>query len=143
MRPDWKGVGKYAASMIPGLVAFAVIVGLAVFFIPFNHTESMPYGWYLRLPARNIEVGDLVEMDNPFYRVFGVEAESGLLKRVTGIEDGLYMVRGEHVLSYDSRLFGLIGEEYISHRLIPLWTFDEVPSWMAWLIRIGEKDIKE
>lgn len=111
------------------IVLFVFVVVLA-HFVCINFTPSMPYGLYLRLPAWNLEVGDLVEMDNPFYESFGVDAQKGLLKQITGIEGDLYEVQGEGELSYDSTYFGLVGKEYISHRIIPLYVFRELPWWL-------------
>lgn len=91
--------------------------------VPINDTASMPFGLYLRLPAWNLEVGDLVELDNPFYNSFGVKAQRGLLKRIVNKEGEMYEVQGENELSYDSTYFGLVGEEYIKHKLIEIWTF--------------------
>lgn len=139
MRIRWGDIGRTIQWKLilwgPATVATVVICLLFMALVPFNGTPSMPYGWYVRLPAKNIRVGDLVEIDNPFRGLYGVTAEHGLVKRVSSIEGDLYELRGEHSLSYDSRFFGLIGEEYIRHRLIPLATFTEVPGWMQWLIR--------
>lgn len=112
--------------IILGLFVAVVLLGR---FLSFNTTASMPYGLYLRLPAWNLKAGDLVEMDNPFYGSFGVEAQRGLLKRIEGIEEDMYEVQGEGDLSYDSTYFGLIGKEYIRHRIIPLYVFRELPWW--------------
>ena len=144
MKIRWGDVGREIQWKLiwfgPAVLASIAITLLFMIFVPFNGTPSMPYGWYVRLPAGNIQVGDLVELDNPFRGLYGVEAERGLVKRVSSIEGDLYEVRGEHPLSYDSRFFGLIGKEYIRHRLIPLVTFTEVPGWMQWLIQKFEKE---
>lgn len=112
--------------IILGLFVAVVLLG---HFLSFNTTASMPYGLYLRLPAWNLKAGDLVEMDNPFYESFGVEAQRGLLKRIEKIEGDIYEVQGEGDLSYDSTYFGLVGKEYIRHRIIPLYVFRELPWW--------------
>lgn len=113
----------------PIILGLFIVVVLLGHFLSFNTTASMPYGLYLRLPAWNLKVGDLVEMDNPFYESFGVEAQRGLLKRIEGIEEDMYEVQGEGDLSYDSTYFGLVGKEYIRHRIVPLYVFRELPWW--------------
>ena len=56
----------------------------------------------------------------------------GLLKMVESVtEDGLYVVKGDHPYSYDSRYFGAVGRDYIKHKLVPVFTFKELPSWLA------------
>jgi type IV secretory pathway protease TraF len=111
------------------LVFFGLVILLG-HFVCVNYTASMPYGFYLRLPAWNLEVGDLVEMDNPFYESFGVEAQRGLLKQITRIDGDFYEVQGEGDLSYDSTYFGLVGKEYIRHRILPLYVFRELPWYL-------------
>jgi type IV secretory pathway protease TraF len=112
--------------IVLGVFCLVVLLG---HFLCFNCTASMPYGLYLRLPAWNLEEGDLVELDNPFYESFGVEAQRGLLKQITRIDGDFYEVQGEGDLSYDSTYFGLVGKEYIRHRIIPLYVFRELPWW--------------
>lgn len=107
----------------PLVIAMFLSVLLLACLVPINHTASMPFGLYLRLPAENLKVGDLVELDNPFYDSFGVKARQGLLKEIVDIKGGMYEVQGENELSYDSTYFGLVGEEYIKHKLIRIWTF--------------------
>lgn len=106
---------------------------LAVHFFPLNVTPSMPYGLYMRLPAWNVKEGDLVEMANPLaYGSFGVRTGMALLKRVDHITDeGFYYVLGEHPQSYDSRYFGAVGKEYIRNRVVPVFTFRDLPDWLA------------
>jgi type IV secretory pathway protease TraF len=116
------------------ILVIAVVVFLALLhFFPINYTASMPFGLYMRLPAWNIQEGDLVELDNPMEDSshLGVYVRHGLLKRVDHInEDGTYYVLGESELSYDSRYFGDVDKKYIKHRLIPLWTTYELPEWL-------------
>lgn len=114
----------------PVILGLLVLVLLLGHFLSFNTTASMPYGLYLRLPAWKLKVGDLVELDNPFCDSFGVNAQGGLLKRIERVEGTLYEVQGEGELSYDSTYFGLVGKEYIRHRIIPLYVFRELPWWL-------------
>lgn len=109
-----------------------VLVMLMFHFFPINITPSMPYGVYMRLPAWNIKEGDLVELDNPLAPgTFGVYNSGGLLKMVESVtEDGLYVVKGDHPYSYDSRYFGAVGRDYIKHKLVPVFTFKELPDWL-------------
>lgn len=106
---------------------------LAFHLFPLNITPSMPYGIYLRLPALRIKVGDYVQIDNPFITgCFGVKVSGSLVKRVVEItEEQLFVLRGEHELSYDSRYFGAIGKEYIRYKLVPIITFETIPEWLA------------
>lgn len=115
-----------------GLVSILLML-LAFRFFPLNVTPSMPFGVYLRLPAIGIGEGDYVSLDNPLATgAFGVQIRTGILKRVESITDeGLYVVRGEHELSYDSRYYGAIGKEYIRNKLLPLITFRNLPDWLA------------
>lgn len=114
-------------------VAGMVFVMLLFHFFPINVTASMPYGIYMRLPAWWIDEGDYVELDNPLAPgTFGVYTRSGLLKRVESITpDGLYVVKGDHPYSYDSRYFGAVGRDYIKHRVVPVFTFKNLPEWLA------------
>lgn len=138
------GVLRYAFRLFLRLLAVTAFCALLICLIPFNYTPSLPYGFYLRIPAWNIKVGDYVEIDNPLTpEMFGVNNTTHLMKRVVSIQDGLYEVRGTHERSFDSRYFGLIGREYIHCRMVPLVTFDEIPSWLLWIsefldIRKGE-----
>lgn len=113
----------------PFIASLFVVVVLLGRILAVNTTRSMPYGLYMRLPAWNIEVGDLVELDNPLTDSFGVKARWGLLKRIESIQGGLYEVQGETEDSYDSTYFGLVGKEYIRHRVIPLCVSRELPWW--------------
>lgn len=110
-----------------------LVVLLSFHFFPLNITPSMPYGLYMRIPARHVKVGDLVEIKNPLdSSVWGVYNTSGLLKEVKEInEEGLFYVLGEHPLSYDSRYFGYIGEEYIEHKVVPIFVFNNLPAFLA------------
>lgn len=139
-----KGIGKKLKILLLTAIATGLLLLMLLYLIPFNSTASMPYGWYLRLPATNLKVGDLVEIDNPLSGNFGIEAETGLLKKIVGIEGDLYELRGEDpeegLLSYDSRFFGLVGKEYIRHKVVPLATFREIPEWMIKMTGLN-KDI--
>lgn len=106
---------------------------LVFHFFPINITPSMPYGIYLRLPSWELETGDYVQIDNPFIPgCFGVKVSSSLVKRIVEItEDQLFVLQGNHELSYDSRYFGAIGKEYIRYKLIPIITFETIPEWLA------------
>lgn len=118
------------------MTAGALIAILILFYIfPLNITASMPFGIYMRLPAWNIAVGDLVELDNPLSEEeseeLGVYERRGLLKRVERInEDGTVYVLGEHELSYDSRYFGSVERSCIKSRLIPVLTGYDLPEWL-------------
>lgn len=124
-----KQIGKKVLILLAALAVFFILVKL----FPINYTASMPFGLYMRLPAWNIEEGDLVELDNPLdASAWGVHTRHGLLKRVDHInEDGTYYVLGEDEYSYDSRWFGAVGKEYIKSKLIPVWTTYELPDWLT------------
>lgn len=122
---------RYLVFGLPFIAALALICLAVPHFVQFNTSPSMPLGWYLRLPAWNIRVGDLIEFDNPLSQgSFGVELTTGIFKRVESIEDGMYRVVGDDIRSYDSRFYGLLGKEYVRHKLVPLATFSEIPEWM-------------
>lgn len=123
-----KQCGKRLIVFLIAVLVFLILVRL----FPINTTASMPYGVYMRLPAWNIKVGDLVELDNPMDSSYlGVYDKHGLLKRVDHInEDGTYYVLGEHERSYDSRYFGAVDKSYIKSKLIPIWTTKELPDWL-------------
>ena len=119
-------------KLLRSLVGLALVLLLFHLF-PLNVTASMPFGVYMRLPAIGIKEGDYVSLDNPLaIGAFGVKVLTGILKRVESITDeGLYVVKGEHEYSYDSRYYGAIGGEYIRNRLLPLITFRTLPDWLA------------
>lgn len=130
-RQSLAAAGRYALVILPFVVALVAVLVITAHVVQFNPSPSMPLGWYLRVPAWNIEVGDIVEFDNPLSEgTFGVDTSTGIFKRVEAIEDGMYRVKGDHPMSYDSRYFGLIGREYIRNELKPLATFSELPEWM-------------
>lgn len=115
---------RFSALLIPFALALLVIIPMLVWMVPYNRSVSMPYGLYLRLPAWNVEEGDVVQAVNPMVRGYmGSHGTDNLLKRVVKVEDGMYTLRGEHPLSYDSRFFGALGEEYIVSELVPLVTW--------------------
>jgi type IV secretory pathway protease TraF len=121
------------------LAIFLIIVSLFVTFcVTYNDSPSMPVGFYIRLPAWSVEVGDLVEVENPMGAGYlGVRALR-LLKRVVSIDDGYYTVRGEDPRSYDSRYFGAVGRSAIKARIFPLLTYGfENPRW---LVELAEKN---
>ena len=123
---------KIVRKLLFAVVGMGLVM-LMFHFFPINITPSMPYGLYIRLPAWNVKEGDLVELDNPLAPgTFGVYKSGGLLKMVESVtEDGLYVVKGDHPYSYDSRYFGAVGRDYIKHKLVPVFTFKELPSWLA------------
>lgn len=125
-------------------VSVAIVLMLLSLFIRFcvvyNDSPSMPVGFYVRVPAWSVKVGDLVEVENPMGAGYlGVRALR-LLKRVVSIDDGYYTVRGESELSYDSRYFGAVGRKEIISKLHPLKTYgSENPRW---LVELAEKHQK-
>lgn len=125
-------------------VSVAIVLMLLSLFIRFcvvyNDSPSMPVGFYVRVPAWSVKVGDLVEVENPMGAGYlGVRALR-LLKRVVSIDDGYYTVRGESELSYDSRYFGAVGRREIISKLYPLKTYgSENPRW---LVELAEKHQK-
>ena len=139
LRQSLASAGRYALTILPFVVALMAVLVLFAHCVQFNTSPSMPLGWYLRVPAWNIRIGDLVEFDNPFEEgVFGVGISTGIFKRVERIEDGMYWVRGDDPMSYDSRYFGLLGREYIRNKVVPLATFGEMPGWM---MKVADSEI--
>ncbi len=121
------------------LAVFLVLLSLfARFCVVYNDSPSMPVGFYVKLPAWSVKVGDLVEVENPMGAGYlGVRA-LWLLKRVASIDDGYYTVRGDSALSYDSRYFGAVGRSAIKAELLPLMTYGyENPRW---LVELAERN---
>lgn len=114
-----------AVRKIPLYVSLWLFGLLMLRIFTLNVSGSMPLGLYMRLPPFEISTGDLVELDNPLLPgLWNVNVRSGLLKRVTDISsDGLYYVRGEDPYSYDSRFYGWVGEEYITHKVLAIWQY--------------------
>lgn len=108
-------------KLIPFIFASALLPFIFVMIFPYNGTSSMPEGLYLRLPAWNIGVGDIVQADSPMVDEYlGSHAKGNLIKHVTAIENGMYELQGETLLSYDSDFFGMVGKERIKAELIPV-----------------------
>lgn len=114
------------AFFVPFALAAALMIPITALVLPYNDTESMPLGFYLRLPAWNVEEGDLVQAENPMQPGWlGVMTDDNLLKRVASISpEGLYELQGDHPYSFDSTFFGLVGRERIRAELIPVLSFD-------------------
>lgn len=119
--------GKDPLIFVPFLAAVLVFVFYLMLFLPFNGTESMPIGFYIRLPIfGEVKVGDIVQVRNPMAPGFmGVYDDATLMKRVVRItDDGFYEVRGESKYSYDSRYFGLVSRDFLIARFYPALIFN-------------------
>ena len=127
----------FPVSVLIFLILVSLVLRLCVVY---NDSPSMPVGFYLRIPAWSVEVGDLVEIENPMGAGYlGVRALR-LLKKVVSIDDGYYTVRGDSELSFDSRYFGAIGKTEIKARILPILTYGyENPRW---LVELAEKQNK-
>lgn len=123
---------KRTECFIPLILSLFLFPFIFFYLCPFNTTGSMPYGFYLRLPDWKISEGDLVILENPLpVGSYGVNAEKGLLKRVTEITpDGRYVVRGESKASYDSRYYGPVDRSLIYARVIPVFTSHDLSSFV-------------
>ena len=114
--------GKFRLRRVLRILFFLLLLGfVCLAFLPVNLTRSMPRGVYLRLPAVNLAVGDIVQADNPSPGLMGVTAQN-LLKRIAAVtEDGKYYLAGDSELSFDSRYFGFVGKDGIRAKLIPVF----------------------
>lgn len=112
--------GRFRLRRFVRILCFLLLLSfVCLAFLPVNTTESMPRGIYLRLPAINLAVGDIVQADNPSPGMMGVY-EPNLVKRISAItEDGMYYLSGESELSFDSRWFGAVNKDGIRAKLVP------------------------
>lgn len=112
-------------NIVPFAIAFIIFVPVLLYLFPYNASDSMPKGIYMRLPRWDVEEGDLVQAVNPMRAGYlGVYASDNLLKRVVRIEDGYYTLRGESAASFDSRFFGSLSRDFIVSELVPVLIFE-------------------
>ena len=106
---------------LPAVSAAYIFCFLVFYFVAFNPSASMPYGFYLRSPVVvSLHEGDLVQVTNPRIGYLGVTTRN-LLKRITKItDDGKFVVMGESDNSYDSRYFGAVDRDLITAKVYPL-----------------------
>lgn len=115
------------AAVLPFAIGAMLAVAFLGVLFPYNYTDSLPVGFYLRLPAWNIAEGDIVQADSPMVRGYlGTHSDGNLAKRVASVSpDGLYELQGDTPLSYDSTFYGLVGPEYIKAELVPVLVKEE------------------
>ena len=76
---------RFSALLIPFALALLVIIPMLVWMVPYNRSVSMPYGFYLRLPAWNVEEGDVVQAVSHMRKM-----QSEIRRVVSMAEDELY-----------------------------------------------------
>jgi len=121
------------------IVMFSVLLVLMLF--GFNSSSSMPIGIYMRLPAWNLKVGQIVAFSNPLADgQFGVNVgSSSIIKRIVRLDGEKIYVRGEDDAAYDSRYFGYLTSSYIRFRAVPVFVFDKVPDFIKSISNLFNK----
>lgn len=98
------------------MICFRILLSTV---LVFNSSESMPRGFYLRVPG-SPTVGDYIIFNNPNTQMVPVPL---LLKRITYEEDEGFIVSGNHPRSFDSRFYGAVDKKNV-RRVVPLFIWE-------------------
>jgi conjugative transfer signal peptidase TraF len=82
--------------------------------LTYNHTESVPVGWYLMLPVKNLKDGDIVGFD-PADDIKNLAVERGwlnendvMLKKIGALEGESYEIRTDHQFYANEKYIGQV-----------------------------------